>query len=370
MAAVTSMPAAERIVAAAAAWGLPGRVDPSPVVVRDEMAVAVRSLARVHRVQGLLSGAVQAGAVVGAEDFSATVLSDHVEALRTCLAAEATAVEVVAVLAEAGVRPRVLKGVAIAHVDHPDPAQRVFGDIDLMIRRSDLPAALGALGAAGFVRTEPAVRDWWERRYSKAVVLRSPIGVEVDLHLGLVNGFFGVTIDPAELLDRTASPFTVAGTELEALDGPARLLHAAVHVVLGAWSGDRALRDVAQLVLVSRVDWTETAALAFRWRADAVVAEGVRRAWTALGLDPEHPAHQWAVGLRVSDEQRRAMARYASSHREGYRHEALSTLPALALHERALFLAGLAWPSAASRRARRRSMGGHLRHGARAVTSS
>lgn len=367
---MTEEPVADRIVAVAAAWGLPGRVDASPVVVPDDAVTAVGSLARAHRVQGLLAGAVQAGAMLGPEGFGAAVHADHVEALRTCLAAEATAVEVGGLLTAAGVRPRVLKGVAIAHLDHADPAQRVFGDVDLMIRRSDLPVALSALGAAGFVRTEPAVRGWWERRYSKAVVLRSPIGVEVDLHLGLVNGFFGVTIDPAELLDRTGSPFTVAGTEMEALDGPARLLHAAVHVVLGAWSGDRALRDVAQLVLVSQVDWTETVALAFRWRADAVVAEGVRRAWTVLGLDPEHPAHQWAVGLRVSEEQRRAMARYASSHREGYRHEALSTLPALALHDRALFLAGLALPSAASRRARRRSMGGHLRHGARAVTSS
>lgn len=338
-------------------------------MVPDDVAETLRGVSRVHRVQGLLAAAVADGSVVVPDGVAADVADDHVEALRTCLAAEATAVEVVGLLAGAGVGARVLKGVAIAHLDHTDPAQRVFGDVDVMIRRVDLPAALGALGATGFLRAEPAVRGWWERRYSKAVVARSPIGVELDVHLSLVNGFFGVTIDPDQLLSRPGSRFEVAGTEMEGLDPPGRLLHAAVHSVLGAWSYLRAQRDVAQLVLVSGVDWAEAVELATRWRADAVMAEGLRRAWRSLGLDPDHPAARWALGHVAGDDQRRAMARYASSHQEGYRHEALSTLPALRLPDRVLFLGGLAVPSVASRRARRRSMGGHLRQGARAVTS-
>ena len=67
-----------------------------------------------------------------------------------------------------------LKGIAIAELDHADPDERMFGDADLLMRRADYGAALAALTSAGFVRAQPAVHGWWEQRFGKAIVFRSP----------------------------------------------------------------------------------------------------------------------------------------------------------------------------------------------------
>ena len=79
-------------------------------------------------------------------------------------------------LAEAGVDARVLKGVAIAHLDHADPDERVYGDADLLVERGEYRPALAALIGAGFRRARPPVRGWREHRFAKAVVLHAPSG--------------------------------------------------------------------------------------------------------------------------------------------------------------------------------------------------
>ena len=140
----------------AVAHGLPGagRGDGVPL----ELTAGVIALAEQHRVQGLLWSAIEGGVVVGDDGMVAAARESLLAALRTCLLAEETAALACSALFFAGVEVRVLKGVAIAHLDHADPAQRVFGDADLLVRRADYKAALAALAPAGFVRAEPANR--------------------------------------------------------------------------------------------------------------------------------------------------------------------------------------------------------------------
>jgi hypothetical protein len=321
-----------------------------------------------HRVQGLLWAAIEAGHVRGDQALMDAAREACLAGLRTCLAAEETAVLAIDALTASSVEVRALKGIAMAHLDHDDPAERMFGDADLLVRAHQLERALDALAAAGFRRAEPAVRGWWERRFGKAVVLHSPVGGELDLHLRITGGYFGERIDHDALWSRPDGPVTLAGRSVFALDREARLLHACCHAVLGGHSGLRAVHDVAHLVLVSGADWRTAVERASRDGADLVVAAGLCTAWDELGLDRAHPAAQWAGEHQAASEQARALAAYrAAIGGEGWAPEGRSILAALGPLDRIRFLAGLAVPSTASLRARHRTWRQHLRSGVSAL---
>lgn len=54
------------------------------------------------------------------------------------------------VVAREGIEVIVLKGFAVAHRLYPDPRLRAMGDVDLLVRRSDLSALVACLEAEGF----------------------------------------------------------------------------------------------------------------------------------------------------------------------------------------------------------------------------
>jgi hypothetical protein len=151
------------------------------------------------------------------------------------------------------------------------------------------------------------------------------------------------------------------------LDREGRLLHACCHAVLGGGSGLRALRDVAQLVLIRNADWRSVVELSRRDGSDLVVAGAVRSTWTALGLDHHHPLLQWAAGYVPDPAQERAFAGYTAARDQGWAPEGLSVLSALGPLDRARFMAGLAIPSRSSMRARDRTWRQHVRLGASAL---
>lgn len=354
------MTATPQVLRDAVACGLPGSrssLEGGRPITAEVVYAAVR-----HRVQGLLWDAIESGAVSCPDEVTATARDAYVAALRSCLAIEELAVGALDVLGDAGVSVRVLKGVAIAHLDHDDPARRIFGDVDLLVRRDQHGRALAALMDAGLSRAEPPVRLWWERRFGKAVLLRSASGGELDLHLRLTGGYFGEQIDHGALWDDAGEPFRLGGRPAAALDREGRLLHACLHAVLGGDSGLRTLHDIGHLVLVRGADWMVTVDRATESGADAVVAQAFQTTWSELGLDPHHPSAAWATRLEVSPEQAAALATYrAAIGGQGWLPEGRGTLAALSTLDRARYMLGLALPSAASLKARRRSRIDHLR---------
>lgn len=341
-------------LASAVGVGLPGAPMTSATAGIDTVAAAV-----THRVQGLLWRAIAGGRVSADEATSAAARDAHLAALRTCLLAEETAVLACSALDGGGVAARVLKGAAVARLDHDDPAERVFGDADVLIGRADHARALTALSGAGFVRSEPPIRAWWERRFGKAIVLHGPNGGELDLHLSLTGGYFGAVLDSAAALGRVGDEFVLAGRPMSALDRHDRLLHACCHSVLGGASGLRAQRDIAQLLLMSGASWEVAADRA--GEADVVVAAGIVRAWASLGLGG-HEAVEWARSFSATDRQRDALATYTAAFGSTWAPEGRGVLAALHPKDRVLFAAGLAFPSRASLQFRRRTLLSHLRH--------
>ncbi len=338
----------------AAALGL--RCHTTRASLDDDEAHLVLQAAEVHGVTGLLAHGAGEGVIGGPEWFLAETRERHLAALRTSMRCEHMAVHAVRTLSAAGIRSRTLKGVALAHLDYPDPAWRTFGDADVLVPRAALPAALAALRTAGFVRPEPPVRGWWERSFGKAVVLHSPEGVELDLHLTLTGGYYGLCI-PSDELFAGGEEYTLAEVAVTALPRPLRLLQAAYHAVLGGGSGLRALRDVAQLA----DDATLEAAMdvGTRWRGGPILAEAIRRAWAQLAL-ADGPAIQWAAScaLPPADAARIAAAQGGT---DGWAADGRAAAAALRPAARVAYTAGLLFPSRASLRARDRSPWEHLR---------
>jgi hypothetical protein len=356
-----ALDATDRDVAAVMAWALPGcsRTEVSPC----DLDRFVNTVAH-QRVSGLVLEAFDAGALAGWPDETRSRLVDvHLAALRSSLAAEAASVTASELLRSAGVRHAVLKGCATAQLDYPDPALRVTGDVDVLIGRDDHTRAISTLEDAGLHRMAPAFRTGWERRYGKDIALIGDDHVEIDLHLALVAGYFGITMPTAPLLDRLVT-YAVADRQMPALDVMGRLLHACIHTASTTPLRLGSAADVVQIAGSGDIDGAEFAAFTNELRCDALAARGLARAWDAFGAEPTELS-EWAHRNRPDDRERKALAAF---DRSGGESGWLSGLGALRVWKRPGYLVPLLLPSRAHLRHRHRSYLDHLRISARRLS--
>lgn len=347
---------AEACLRLAVGMGLP--TAPRRQTQLPELTAEVLNLAQQHRVVGLLAAAVDAG-MVSAGDYGSALRDAHLAAVRTTLVCEETAVLCARSLDAIGVTYRVLKGVAAAHLDFTDPALRQCGDADVLVPREVLDAALRALVTAGFTRPEPPVRGWWERRYGKAVVLVGPNGGELDLHMTLTGGYYGLAMHSETLFTPEPDSFTLAGAQLHALPQYLRLVNVACHSMLGGGSGLRAVRDVAQIASGDPATFVAARQCATEMNTVAVLALALQRAWSLLDLDPAHPACEWATEFTPTAADSARLADYQSAIGTSWLPEGRGALRALAPLDQVGYLAGLVFPSRASLRTRNRTVGQH-----------
>lgn len=348
----------DRDVASVMAWVLSGGSRTElPVRNVDRFVNAVMH----QRVTGLVLEAADLGALASWPDEARPRLVEaHLSALRSSLAAEAASVTVSDLFRSVGIRHAVLKGCATAQLDYPDPAMRITGDVDVLIGRGDYAHALAALERAGLHRMMPAFRKSWERRYGKDIALIGDDRVEIDLHLALVAGYFGITMPTAPLLKRLVT-YRVANQELPALDTMGRLLHAAIHTASTTPLRLGSAADVVQIAGSGNVDPAEFAAYAMALRCDALVARGIARAWDAFGIEPTGLS-EW---VRASRSVVRESAALAAFDGVGGESKWQSGLDALPLWKRPGYLLPLIAPSRAHLRHRHRSYLDHFRISAR-----
>jgi hypothetical protein len=331
--------------------------------VSNDDAAAVLARARFDRTIGFLAAALLDGTVEASAETVDAAASDWHRSLLGVVLVEAFAVRTATALDEAGVRWRLTKGAALAHLDYRDQlAERTFGDVDLVIHPDDWAMALDALSLAGLRRSAPELRPGYDLRFGKGATMVDEREWEIDLHLRFAIGRFGVRARMEELFER-GDEIELAGRMIPVLAGPDRLLHACHHLVLGGFSSLRVARDVAQLVLVSEVDWEASVATAERWQVDAVVASGIVQAWERLELEIDHPAHRWAVGHPISAGDARAIAVF--SDERPFRSQALTAVPALGWHRVPGYLWALGVPTRTSRRQRGRTLVTQLRRAVR-----
>ncbi len=335
-----------------------------PVAVSAHQCAELGQWAAVERLDGLLWNAVATGEIAvrpaddveaGMEKWRKDIRDCHLAGLRSSLAAESTGAIAVSTLQRKGITPLLFKGLANAHLDYPDPSWRTFFDADLLVPRSDFARSIEVLMAAGFTRAMPPLRTRWERRFGRAAELRSPQGVELDLHASLSTGYFGGILDHDQLRADTVN-VEIGGVRCAAFGASARLLISGYAMVLSRGAGLRLYRDFAQQLLVTGADWAEAVQLA--GEGDAVLAE----AFTASCSSTRHRARGRRLGgaRQASPTARRALEYAERAVDEGWSADARSAMLGMNATDRVRFLAGVALPSRSNLRARRRTIVGHL----------
>jgi hypothetical protein len=353
------------LAVAALAHGLPGSAIRFPREISPREWDHGHRAARLAGLTGLLSAAVQDGAVTLDERQQAELAESNLDAQRAALRLEQRLLEVSEGLEEHAVEHRVLKGAATAHLDYAARELRPFSDIDLLIHSRDLDEAVAAFESRGGQRRFSEPRAGFAARFSKAVCVVSDDGTEVDLHRSLADGPFGLAMAPDELFE-SSEAFVLGGRTLHALGADERLIHACFHAILGRPEPElRPQRDVAQLAQSQSVDIDRIVRLACRWRCRAVVARAVLLTWRTLALPIDDHWHRWAVAYQPDRFERRALTYYGDARPQSYARQAVGgTLAVRGLGHKVRYAFALAFPRRSYVRARDRSYG---RRVARAV---
>jgi hypothetical protein len=291
---------------------------PWPGVTDDEVALAGYGLGDHERPRGWLQGpawpwlrdtcrrrqilpylqqAVADGARELTDEEQADLRQTVVDELAAALLLERALWRATAILEAEGAAFRVLKGPANAHLDHPHPAQRTFGDLDLLVAAPDLELAKAALEARGYRRAQPERHAGFDARFGKSLTLVDPTGVELDVHRTFLSGPFGHCFDPATLF---AAPewFDLAGRRIPALSRVDRLVHACVSATVSDPRPRlRPARDVVQLLVHDELDADAVPRRAARLGLGIVVARAITLCVGGLQVDGAlagHPLVRWA----------------------------------------------------------------------------
>lgn len=315
---------------------------------------------------GLLTSAVQDGAVSLDDEQRAELAAANLQAQRAALRLEQRLILVSDLLTDRSIEHRILKGAATAHLDYPAPELRPFLDIDLLIPSAAFDGTVATLESLGGARRFAEPRARFAARFSKAVCVVSNDGIEIDLHRSLAEGPFGLAMVPDELFE-SSEAFLLGGRRLQALGADERLIHASCHTVLGRSEPElRPQRDVAQLALSGAVDRARVELLSRRWRCRAVVARAIRLSWNTLGLPLDDPWHKWAVAYVPDRFERRALTYYGASPSQSYARQALGgALAVRGLADKMRYGFALAFPRRSYVQSRDRSYGRRLARGVR-----
>ncbi len=194
---------------------------------------------------------------------------------------------VLAALHNAGIPAAGLKGVYLLENVFPDIGSRSMNDIDLLVKKQDLPRSLAVLQELGYqVETYFDLAD--ENIDTKHVPpMTKPGHAIVELHWTLLEEDEPFTID-AEALWQRAKPAKVANVDALALGLEDLILHLCLHLTYQHYLtlGLRGLMDVAMVIhkFEAEIDWQKLTLIAQSWGAERVTALTLKLAETELGV--------------------------------------------------------------------------------------
>lgn len=177
----------------------------------------------------------------------------------------------------------VFKGPVLSEHAHPVPGLRTYQDIDVLVDPRDLRDATTRLAGAGWALLDfddilrlpdvPGEMHWM-----------SPTGLQVDLHWSMINMASRrqrFQVPTADLLGRRRRQ-AVGVTTTWTLDPVDALVHVCLHAALTGADRMLLLLDADQLAR-RIVNWSEAAARARAWGAQAAVAVVLHRSRRFLG---------------------------------------------------------------------------------------
>jgi len=151
-----------------------------------------------------------------------------------------------------GITPIVFKGPVLALTGYGDVTMRQFSDLDLLVRRSEMPYAIRLLSEEGFVPQSWAAEVI--TNYEQVFLRPGSIAV-LDLHWTLMPTYFPYMPDP-ELVRRRAVRLRLEDGEVTTLVPPDQMLLTCVHGAKHGWEWLGMIADVAALLRIENgYDW-------------------------------------------------------------------------------------------------------------------
>ncbi len=199
-----------------------------------------------------------------------------------------------------GIEVIVLKGLYLAEVVYPAPGLRTFDDLDLLLHRADLPAALAVMRGLGYQLStwyDPADPNRDLKHLPPLLKENAPV---VELHWTILEEEEPFTIDVEGLWARRL-PARIAGVGVSSLCAEDLVLHLVLHTTYQhrLAGGARGLCDIAAVLRqnTERFDWQRLLETAQGW-------ESQRTAWLTFQLLPRVTGEEvpsWVLAQLLPD---------------------------------------------------------------------
>ena len=149
------------------------------------------------------------------------------------------------------------KGPILAASAYRNLAFRVFGDLDILIRRQDALRVKALLIAQGYRRSEqPTVAQeaMWFQTACEYNFVSNDGKVMVEPHWDIARRKFCFLLDPESLWERL-EPISLAGTAVPTFRTQDLLLIVCMNGTKDAWKSLKQICDVAELIRTHEMDW-------------------------------------------------------------------------------------------------------------------
>ncbi|MHC5115159.1 MAG: nucleotidyltransferase domain-containing protein [Planctomycetota bacterium] len=193
----------------------------------------------------------------------------------------------------AGIPLMALKG-AVLHLQlHDDPGERPMADLDLLVRPSDLDAAVELLAELGGLRSEPLFReDFFPRFYYEIQYTFGSIHeITVDLHVRPLRPLRLARLMPEDALWSRARRVALGTSTILVPDAGDMLVHLAAHSAFHGNAERRWLDDLRSWVDAHgpRIDWDRLGETVEQWHLVPAFLSAVRAAEHESGsILPDH----------------------------------------------------------------------------------
>ena len=173
----------------------------------------------------------------------------------------------VAQLLQGGISAIVLKGAALAEPVYGNPALRPMGDLDLLVRRSDVDAVRRILEGRGYETGRAETHPGAAVEHENELLMRRPGRgrIDFDLHWSLIDSPYHQDRAQMDWFWETARQAPIGGAPALTLGTEALLIHLCAHLVLHhGGTGLLWWNDIAEVLIseAARIDWNEMAARA------------------------------------------------------------------------------------------------------------
>lgn len=188
---------------------------------------------------------------------------------------------------KAGIPAVGLKGVFLIEHVYPDIGARTMNDIDLLVKKQDLPKCLEVMQELGY-RTTTYFSLADENFDTKHVPPMEKLGgALVELHWTLLEESEPFTLEAEPIWERTL-PAKIAGVDAFSLGVEDLILHLCIHLTYQHYLnlGLRGLMDIALVIHKFRpeIDWQKLVQIARSWGAERVAALTLKLVETQLNV--------------------------------------------------------------------------------------